>query len=282
MKERISDRQAYLLLRILPLIYRQKEFALKGGIAINFFFRNMPRLSVDIDLTYLPLQDRIESLDGIDFLLNRLRNDILKSIPEATVVAKKLDGLIIKLTVSTGNATIKIEPNLVIRGSVYPVVEKTINSTVADYFELSVKGRILSFADVYGGKICAALNRQHPRDLFDVKLLLENEGITLEIKNSFIVYLISQPRPMVELLNPNIISLDTVFHQEFVDLTFTEVTLEDLIGTRELLIKKINTALTREDKRFLLSVKSGNPDWTLFSIGNVADLPAVNLDYSPA
>ena len=64
--------QAELLLRILPLIYRQREFALKGGTAINFFFRNLPRLSVDIDLVYLPIEDRATTLQNISNLLSYL------------------------------------------------------------------------------------------------------------------------------------------------------------------------------------------------------------------
>jgi len=274
-KDRIYDHQAHLLLRVLPLIYRQKEFSLKGGTAINFFYRNMPRLSVDIDLTYLPLQDRAKSLSRIDFLLNELRNNIKRSIPGTSIIPQKLNGLISKLTVTTDNAAIKIEPNLVIRGSVYPVVDITITTSVADYFELSVKSQVLSLADVYGGKICAALDRQHPRDLFDIKLLLENEGITSEIKNGFIVYLISHSRPMVELLNPNFIPIESLYHQEFEGITFIAITLNELLATRKILVKKINAILTETDKQFILSVKSGNPDWSLFPVKKIAELPAV-------
>jgi predicted nucleotidyltransferase component of viral defense system len=50
--------QADLLLRVIPHIEKEKLFALKGGTAINLFVRDMPRLSVDIDLTYLPFDDR--------------------------------------------------------------------------------------------------------------------------------------------------------------------------------------------------------------------------------
>lgn len=47
-----------LLLRLLPLIMEEKVFAVHGGTAINLFLRNLPRYSVDIDLTYIPLADR--------------------------------------------------------------------------------------------------------------------------------------------------------------------------------------------------------------------------------
>ena len=65
-------KQAELLVRVLPNIARETCFALKGGTAINFFVRNLPRLSVDIDLVYLLIEDRTTSLTGIDSALNRI------------------------------------------------------------------------------------------------------------------------------------------------------------------------------------------------------------------
>ncbi len=62
---------------------------------------------------------------------------------------------------------------------------------------------VLSFADLYGGKICAALDRQHPRDLFDIKLLSEARGLNEEVSQAFVIYLASHNRPMSELLSPN-------------------------------------------------------------------------------
>src|SRR3546814_20522732 len=51
-------------------------FALKGGTAINLFVRDLPRLSVDIDLVYLPVADRYSSLqavrDGLERIASRL------------------------------------------------------------------------------------------------------------------------------------------------------------------------------------------------------------------
>lgn len=49
----IYRRQVQLLVRVLPLVDTEKCFALKGGTAINLFYRALPRLSVDIDLLYI-------------------------------------------------------------------------------------------------------------------------------------------------------------------------------------------------------------------------------------
>lgn len=65
--------QVRLMLDLLPFIADDSIFALKGGTAINFFVRDMPRLSVDIDLTYLPLEDRAASLAGISAGLARIK-----------------------------------------------------------------------------------------------------------------------------------------------------------------------------------------------------------------
>ena len=61
----IYKKQVALLIRIMPSVYRIKDFAVHGGTAINLFHKNMPRYSVDIDLTYIPVKERAESPDAI-------------------------------------------------------------------------------------------------------------------------------------------------------------------------------------------------------------------------
>jgi len=256
--------QAHLLLRILPFIFKHQEFSLKGGTGINFFYRSLPRLSVNIDLTYLPIQSRRETLDNIDHLLKNLKSNIENKVPGTRVIAQSNKNRVVKLIVRTNQATTKIEPNFVIRGSLYSIESKKLVNKAVKLFEVSVKSRVLSFADLYGGKICAALDRQHPRDLFDIKLLLENEGITNDIKNAFIFYLISHDRPMLELLNPNLLDIKELYNKSFKGMTSVDVSEKELIETRKILINKINNILSDKDKKFLLSINSGKPKWELF------------------
>ena len=75
MLDRYID-QVRLLIDVLPHIAKENVFALKGGTAINLFYRDMPRLSVDIDLTYLPVEDRNASLRHIDEALDRIMEGI--------------------------------------------------------------------------------------------------------------------------------------------------------------------------------------------------------------
>src|SRR5260370_18206595 len=78
-------KQVALLVRTLPLIAEEACFALKGGTAINLFIRDMPRLSVDIDLTYVPLQPYDTSLAAIDAAMGRIAARIKSGIPGSTI-----------------------------------------------------------------------------------------------------------------------------------------------------------------------------------------------------
>jgi len=179
------------------------------------------------------------------------------------------------MVVNHEGTTVKIEPNLVLRGSVYPPEIKILTKKVADLFELSVQSRILSIDELYAGKICAALDRQHPRDLFDIYFLLKNEGLTARMRRTFIVYLISHPRPMIEILNPQPKALRDTYEKEFKGMIAEDVTCEELETTRDNLISALQGELTQEERRFIVSVKEGIPKWDLFALEGIKDLPAV-------
>lgn len=275
MEESLYYRQAKLLLRILPIIDRYTVFALKGGTAINYFIRDMPRLSVDIDLTYTPVDDRTTALAAISSALQGLKADIERLIANSAVMPKKLQGSLVGLFVKAGGSVVKIEPNLVLRGTIFEPTTLSLTKGVQDTFGVSARARVLTVADTYGGKICATLDRQHPRDLFDVKLLLENEGITESIRKSFVVHLISHDRPMAELLDPNFQDIKEVFRKEFEGMTFVKVSLEELEVTRAKLVKTIRESLNDKERQFILSVKKGAPSWDLLELGGIELLPAV-------
>ena len=268
-------KQAELLLRILPNVAREEVFALKGGTAINFFWRDFPRLSVDIDLTYVKVEARELSLTNISTRLASIEGRIQRIFPQINIAKKKIEENIIGLIINTRDSVVKIEVNPVVRGTVYPTVNKKLSHKVEQQFELALSVNTLSFEDLYGSKICAALDRQHPRDLFDIKLLFDNEGLTEKIRKAFIVYLISHNRPMVELLNPGIQELKPIFENEFSGMTTEEIKLSDLVETRIELIRKIKASLTEDEIRFLLSFKNKKPQWDLLGIDSIKDLPGV-------
>jgi predicted nucleotidyltransferase component of viral defense system len=268
--------QVDLLLRILPYVMRDSRFALKGGSALNLFIRDLPRLSVDIDLTYLPIEDRDSTLANISDILAKISQDINRAMPQVTIQPLlATNGRLRKLVVRAGLVTVKVEPNETIRGSVFPCELRDLAPQVEEEFGLFMSVQTLSLADLYGGKICAALDRQHPRDLFDVQMLLANEGLTPAIRTAFLVYLISHNRPMVEVLQPNRLPLETAFNNEFLGMSRLSVSCEELIMVREQLIDLLRLSLSIDEKRFLLSVKELEPDWTLLGVTGVKELPAV-------
>ncbi len=149
-----------------------------------------------------------------------------------------------------------------------------VSPSVEDEFGFA-ETRVVAFADLYAGKICAALDRQHPRDLFDVKFLLDNEGLPPELRKALIVYLISHPRPLSELLQPQLKNISAVYDGEFRNMAEIDVPLADLEETRITLIEMVNSSFTQQEKEFLISFKDGKPDWTLLGLQNVDQLPAV-------
>ncbi len=272
----IFYQQADLLISVLPYVYKESDFAIHGGTAINFFIRDMPRISVDIDLIYQEILPRDDTLKNISEGLKAI-SDGIKSDVQGIKAEQKIrgDNLTSKLFVTRENALIKIEPNQIIRGNVFGTQDRDISPRAEEVFEKFVTSKIMSFEDVYGSKICAALDRQHPRDLFDIKLLLQNEGITEKTKKAFLVYLISNNRPIAELLEPHILDIKPVFEKEFTGMVVNEVELEELLITRERLIRIINDNISDNEKEFLVSFKEGEPKWDLLGVESVSELPSI-------
>jgi predicted nucleotidyltransferase component of viral defense system len=271
----IYRRQAALLIRVIPLVAKEPCFALKGGTAINLFVRNMPRLSVDLDLTYLPIADRITSLQAIDDAMRRLEKIIETGIPGARVTSTaNNEHYVTRLLLRANDVQIKIEVTPVLRGCVYAPSPMSVSKEVEEQFGFA-EIEVVSFADLYAGKIVAALDRQHPRDLFDVRDLLANEGISGKLRKAFIVYLVSHNRPMSEILEPKRLDIAPEFERGFEGMTENPVTLSDLLQAREDLIGIIVGKMPEEHRRFLISIKRGEPDWALLDLPGVEDLPAV-------
>ena len=268
--------QVDLLLQALPHVAKEEVFALKGGSAINLFVRNLPRLSVDIDLTYLPFDDRKTALSNISGTLSRIKERLEASIKGINVIPTPLNqGEDVKLNCQLKNAQIKIEVNTTTRGHIFPVRLLQVTESVQDEFGKFAAINVVSHAELFGGKICAALDRQHPRDLFDVKLLLENEGYSPDIKIGFMVALLSHMRSMSEILQPHLLDQQSAFEKQFAGMSLIPFTYADYETTRTQLIHTINSSWTETDKNFLLSFKKGAPDWELLPIPVLKDLPAI-------
>lgn len=271
-------KQVQLLVSIMPFVQRQSNFALKGGTAINLFIRNLPRLSVDIDLVYMRVNARNTALAEIKSGLQSISRDI-ESSGIARVTANFASS---KLTVSGKGAQVKVEVSQMLRGHLLPVKEKSVCSAIQENVG-SADLQLLNSNEIFAGKLCAALDRQHPRDLFDVKFLLENEGINSELVDAFIIYLISSSRPISELLNPKLKDIQEAFTNHFEGMTAEPVTCLELEEAREKMISEIKTNLSEDHKNFLINFKKGEADWGDSAFPEAKNLPSIlyklyNLD----
>ncbi len=254
--------QVALLIRTLPSVAAEDCFAMKGGTAINLFIRDMPRLSVDIDLTYLPVQDRATSLAAIDAAMLHIAERITGVVRGVRVApSRSRENVVAKLVVRGDGTQIKIEVTPVLRGCVFEPEVRSVSSSVEDTFGFA-EMRIVSFPDLYAGKIVAALDRQHPRDLFDVRDLLANEGVDDALRRAFLIYLISHDRPMAEVLAVRRKDIKAEFERGFVGMTRHPVELDDLLAAREALIDEIVGAMPDAHRQFLLAFERGEPDWS--------------------
>jgi predicted nucleotidyltransferase component of viral defense system len=141
-------RQVTLLLRMLPYVAMEECFALKGGTAIYLFVRAMPRLSVDIDLTYLPVAPRDASLAAINAAMARISDRIHHHIPGAKIATGEVDGAITRRTIRAEAAQIKIEVTPVLRGTVFQLELRAVSRAVEDAFGFA-EIKVVSFADLF-------------------------------------------------------------------------------------------------------------------------------------
>lgn len=264
--------QARLAIRILRIVADQPALALKGGTAINLFYRDLPRLSVDLDLAYLPLEDRARSLTAIKAALIGIAQRAEQQLPQVRVHAQGAEGG--KLVAQQGRMTVTIEVNPVLRGSVYGAERRVARPAVEDAFG-DLTAQVLTFEDVYAGKLVAALDRQHPRDLFDVMTLLDAEGFSERLLDAFVVYLASHGRPIAEVLDPREKDLRRVYEREFAEMTAEAVTLAQLVEVRRRLMDELRRGLLQRQRSFLRSVKRIEPDWSLVPVPHVRELPGI-------
>ena len=224
----IYRRQVALLIRIMPSVFRIKDFAVHGGTAINLFYKNMPRYSVDIDLTYIPITDRRTSIDVINTHLTQLKQMIERTVPGIKVVHKPD---VLKLQCSYEGAMVKIEVNGTKRGIIGATGDHMLCARAQNEFQMGCKARIVSFSQLYGGKITAALSRQHPRDLFDCKYM-EIDNFK-DVKDGFMLCLLGSDKPIIESLRPNSIDQTEALEKQFAGMSDVPFSYADsLVSTK--------------------------------------------------
>ena len=266
---------ARLLIQIAPIVFADDTFALKGGTAINLFIRDMPRLSVDLDLVFAD-----HSLPR-DAALARINEAIRQSAERLnargfqTHARASADAGETKLLVRRGKIEVKVEVNFVMRGTVLPVRTAALTSAARDTLLAELEIPVVSLEDVHGGKLVAAMDRQHPRDLFDVLQLFAHEGITPGIRRAFVVYLASHNRPVHEVLFPDMRNIDQDYEHNFRGMTTEPVELDALLAARERMVQELQSSLDADERSFLVSLVNARPEWPLLGVAHVEHLPGV-------
>jgi predicted nucleotidyltransferase component of viral defense system len=255
-------KQVALLISVIPEIALDPRFALHGGTAINLFHRDMPRLSVDVDLTYIPIEDRETSFTNISVALTNIKSTIEKRL-QGSRVEHKVE--LHKLLVSHNDAIIKIEVSQIVRGTLGAVTEKMLCKKAQEKFDTFCSINIVPNGQLYGGKVCAAMDRQHPRDIFDVKHLMQREGFTKEIKEGFLFRLLSSDRSIQDVLFPNLQDQRLAMSNQFAGMSEEDFSYEEYEFVRATMIKTVQASITAEDKLFILGFKDVIPDWSIYN-----------------
>jgi hypothetical protein len=264
-----------LLLAIAPAVFQSPRFALKGGTALNLFLHDMPRLSVDIDVVFTDhTLDRETALRAIAADLKAAKSAISVLGYHANLPTTK-DGDDVKLFVESDGLQIKVEVNFVFRGTVLPVARRSLMPIAQELFTTDITLPVLDPSELYGGKLVAAMDRQHPRDMFDAAKMLERFGWQSSFVDCFVAYLAGHNRPVHEVLFPRKLPLEPAFTSEFTGLTNDEVSLTLLEQTQERLMTELPHALTSRHRDFLLSLVSAEPQWELMPFDNLRHLPAL-------
>lgn len=264
-----------LLLAVAPDAFKGKVFALKGGTAINLFVRDMPRLSVDIDLVFLPYDlKRADALAAISQELTSIAHRLASLGVDVRLIHSKGLGET-KLIVDNGQTQVKIEVNIVFRGTVLPPERRLLASRVGDQFGVEFSLPVLATDELYAGKLVAALDRQHPRDLFDVWQLFQFDGLTDGMVECFVIYLSGHNRPPHEVLFGNDKDIAGEYERAFMGMTEVECPLQTLLDARERLRIELPRRLTDAHRQFLIGMVRGRPDWSLLQCRHAQQLPAL-------
>jgi predicted nucleotidyltransferase component of viral defense system len=265
-----------LLLRVVPDIFKNEIFAMKGGTAINLFVQDMPRLSVDIDVVYVPREpSRDEALRAIAGEVNSIQKR-LEKLGLSVRLSKLNAESETKLFIEDDRSQVKVEVNVVFRGTIFPVSTRSLTAKTAQLFSTTVVAPVLAEAELYGSKIVAALDRQHPRDLFDVLKLYEHGGLTQDILEAVVIYLAGHNRPTHEVLFGTDKEISASYANSFVGMTFEESpSLETLVDVRARLRADVVQRLTDKHRDFLVGLAEANPNWSLLDCAHAESLPGL-------
>lgn len=264
-----------MLVQIAPIILDGNRFALKGGTAINLFERDMPRLSVDLDLVVQDgTLDRPKALAEIDLGLKQAKAS-LERLGFRLVSRSTANGEDTKLEVGRDGIAVKVEVNHVMRGTIRAVRRADLVPLARETLQAEITVPVLAGDELYGSKLVAAMDRQHPRDLFDVVEMYDHGGLNPAMVESFTAYLACHNRPVDEVLFPTEKDIAEAYLNQFVGMTAVEVSLDRLLMARQRLMRDLPRQLTEGQRTFLRSLVRVEPDFVALALPRLERLPAM-------
>lgn len=263
-----------LLLDAAPAVFQGGQFALKGGTAINLFVRNLPRLSVDLDLVYRDYRSsREQALVAISRELGEIQQRIQVLGIESRFGGNTAEET--KLFLERSGVRVKIEVNHILRGTLLDTVNRPLVEKAQRLFFSEMAAPVLNEHELYASKLVAAMDRQHPRDLFDVWGLCEAGGLHADVIECFVGYLAGHNRPIHEVLFARRSDVSQAYVNEFQGMTHEPVDLRTLLDVRERLFEELPRRLTSSHRGFLLGLSAGEPEWELMQCSHLRELPAI-------
>ncbi len=273
----VSLQQARLLTSFLPAVSAEEIFALKGGTALNFFWWDMPRLSVDLDLVYLPTSSRHTFLTETGAALQRIAARINDKDPDLSMQFTHYppSAAVTKLHVQQNeDVTVKIEVAIGQRQPLYPPVPGVYRP--AAVLELGPGAiKLLSLPETCAGKCHAVLDRQLPRDLFDANTMLQSTALTPELRTAFIVDMLGQGKPIGEMLAPRRKAYGDAAWNSLEAQLPAPPDRQQLAQALIVLKHKLVDQMPIHHRDFLHTFISGHPEWSLLEMPQVQDYPAV-------
>ena len=266
---------ARLMLLVAPQVFRAPDFAMKGGTALNIFLHDMPRLSVDIDVAFTNhTASRGEALQTIrrelKALCERLETLGVKGTPVGTE-----DSEDVKILVSRGTVNAKIEVNYNFRGTLIPPRAVRITESARRVFAADFSIPALAKEELYGGKLVAALDRQHPRDFFDVREMFFGGHFDPGVVDCFVCYLAGHNRTVHDVLSSTDKNFSAIYEEQFVGMTARPVSISELEQARADLRAALDRHLQDRHKQFLLGLVRLEPEWDLMPFAHLRELPAL-------
>ena len=256
--------QARLAAEILPYVTHPDVFVLKGGTHINLFCRDLPRLSVDIDLVFTGpggssdkatkeiLRTHMKALKA---RLSDVKPGGYKSTLRADAKAK--------VTVKRDGIRVKTEASPIGVGTYYRPVQLHPQPRAQEILGIREPVWGVTEEEAYAGKMCAALYRQMPRDIFDIMMLYEHGGISDDLFKTFAVYVACNSAHPRKLLCPAAKLLNAAHTMTFAGMSEVEVPVSHLIHVRNQLLADVRKRMDRSLVNMLLSLHDAEPDFGL-------------------